>query len=288
MLFARAGSNTEFLYIGFRFLHSLSASAFLAAAAIHRYASVAQAMAADHQEFNVTISPAAAAPMSASPPTLRLGVRKKKIRVMTRRLLLARSKPETENRKPETGNLKPRQGAAAGTPSRNRKPEAAKARSGSRDPQPKPETGNRKPEAAKARSGSRGPRAETGNGKPETGSRQGKERQQGTPQPKPETGNRKPEAAKATSGSRGPPAETGNRKPETEMEKNESLPKFHYFFFLWASYRRISLVFEVVPSKMHVSSSLGHHLHATAAPAAFAAAFAAWLLFLLLCCCFCC
>ena len=72
-----------------------------------------------------------------------------------------------------------------------------------------------------------------------------------------------------------------------------------------------------VPSKMHVSSSLGHHVHATAAPAAFAVAFAPFfccfpgalllllllllllccffasllrlvLLLLLLCCCFCC
>ena len=41
MLCARAGSNTEFLYIGFRFLHTLSASAFLAEAAMHKYASVA-------------------------------------------------------------------------------------------------------------------------------------------------------------------------------------------------------------------------------------------------------
>ena len=35
----------------------------------------AQAMAADHQGFNVTIYPAAVGPMSASPPPLRLGVR---------------------------------------------------------------------------------------------------------------------------------------------------------------------------------------------------------------------
>ena len=41
MLCARAGSNTEFLYISFRFLHLLSASAFLAEAAMHKYASVA-------------------------------------------------------------------------------------------------------------------------------------------------------------------------------------------------------------------------------------------------------
>ena len=41
MLCARAGSNTEFLYIGFRFLHLLSASAFLAEAAMHKYTSVA-------------------------------------------------------------------------------------------------------------------------------------------------------------------------------------------------------------------------------------------------------
>ena len=41
MLCARAGSNTEFLYIGFRFLHSFSASAFLAEVAMHKYASVA-------------------------------------------------------------------------------------------------------------------------------------------------------------------------------------------------------------------------------------------------------
>ena len=53
---------------------------------------------------------------------------------------------------------------------KNRKSEAAKARSGSRGPPAG--TGNRKPEAAKARSeqarsGSRGPPAETGNRKPE-------------------------------------------------------------------------------------------------------------------------
>ena len=47
----------------------------------------------------------------------------------------------------------------------NRKPEAAKASSGSRGPSA--ETRNRKPEAAKASSGSRGPPAETGNRKPE-------------------------------------------------------------------------------------------------------------------------
>ena len=41
MLCARAGSNTEFLYIGFRFLQPLSASAFLAEAARYKYASVA-------------------------------------------------------------------------------------------------------------------------------------------------------------------------------------------------------------------------------------------------------
>ena len=37
----------------------------------------------------------------------------------------------------------------------------------SNDPETAFETGNRKPEAAKARSGSRGPPAETGNRKPE-------------------------------------------------------------------------------------------------------------------------
>ena len=41
MLCARAGSNTEFLYIGFRFLQPLSASAFRAEAARYKYASVA-------------------------------------------------------------------------------------------------------------------------------------------------------------------------------------------------------------------------------------------------------
>ena len=174
--------------------------------------------------------------------------------------------------------------------------------------------------------------------KPETGSRQGKERQQGTSSRtrKPETGNRKrkwgkmwkngekwrkwrklgkndehwgkmwkneekPATGSRQSNERQQGTPSRNRKPEAgsgngeklgkigKMKKNGSRPKFHYFFFLWASSRRISLVFEVVvPSKMHVSSSLGHHVHATAATAAFAAAFAALLLFLLLCCCFCC
>ena len=79
---------------------------------------------------------------------------------------------------------------------KNRKPEAAKARSDSRGPPAETETGNRKPEAAKARSGSRGPPAETGNRS---------------------TGNHKPEAAKARSGS----TASRNRKPEkAEMWKN--------------------------------------------------------------------
>ena len=54
---------------------------------------------------------------------------------------------------------------------KNRKPEAAKARSGSIGPPA--ETGNRKREAAKSTSGSRGPPAETGNWKPEAGSGKG-------------------------------------------------------------------------------------------------------------------
>ena len=77
---------------------------------------------------------------------------------------------------------------------------------------------NRKSEAAKARSGSRGPPAETGNRKPEAvKARSGQQR---TP-----SRNLKPEAAKARSGSRGPPAETGNRKPETGSGNGEKCGK---------------------------------------------------------------
>ena len=50
---------------------------------------------------------------------------------------------------------------------------------------------NWKPEAAKARSGSRRPPAETENRKPETTEARSGSRD---PQPKPETGNQKPEA----------------------------------------------------------------------------------------------
>ena len=44
-----------------------------------------------------------------------------------------------------------------------------------------------------------------------------------------------------------------------------SRPKVHYLIFLWASSRRISMVFEVLaPSKMHVSRSLCHHVRDSA------------------------
>ena len=65
---------------------------------------------------------------------------------------------------------------------------------------------NRKPEAAKARSGSKGPPAETGNRKPP---RQGAAA--GDLQPKPETGNRKRKWGKMVK----------NGEKKGKMKKNE-------------------------------------------------------------------
>ena len=99
-------------------------------------------------------------------------------------------------------------GEKCGKMRKNRKPEAAKARSGGMGPQPKPETGSGNGEKCgkmlknEEKKGKMlknwdtwGKMRKHGEkcGKTETGSRQGNERQQGTPSQngKPETGNRK-------------------------------------------------------------------------------------------------
>ena len=55
-------------------------------------------------------------------------------------------------------------------------------------------------------------------------------------------------------------------RPTFRSSFSFSRPKFHYLIFFRASSHRISIVFEVLaPSKMHVSSTLIHHVRASAA-----------------------